>query len=144
MTVLTPARRELYSTIPEQIRNGLVHHFVYGYPMGSFMLAVMTNDLRGVFRVADEPSSRGLHAIMAWCYSFGPMWGQGSEDAVREWPGTIALIERGATAHASLPRLIVPPLTEGLRIFSALGDTVAAGALLDIKAAELALTAKGS
>ena len=121
MTVLSPARRALYSTIPESIRTGLVHHFVYGYPMGSFMTAVLSNDLRGVFRQAGEDTVRGLSAVMTWCYSFGCAPAQGSARAAREWPGIVNMEQNAAG------------LEEGLEIFAALGDTVAAGALLDIR-----------
>jgi hypothetical protein len=128
MTVLTPARRELYSKIPEQIRCGLVHHFVWGLPLGDFMTAILTNDLRGVFRIADEPSLRGLRAVMTWCYSFGPAPAQGSIGETDAWKGLVNM-DLGSAA-----------LEEGLEIFAALGDEVAADALRDIRG----LTAKGS
>lgn len=122
MTVLTEARRELYTQIPEGIRCGLVNFLVYGYRPGSFLTAVLDNDLREAFGRADEESSRAMRSLVTWLYSFAPPQAYGTPERTTEWTGILntQLRARG--------------LEEGLGIFAALGDDFARVALSEIHA----------
>lgn len=121
--ILSDARRELYSQIPEGVRAGLVKYFVWGCYPGAFLTAVLTNNLKETFAQADENSARGLRAIMTWLFSFAPSLAHGSKEKLNTWGATLE-------DHNVLPMAI--GLKEGLKIFQALGDTMARQAIEEI------------
>jgi hypothetical protein len=52
---------------------------------GSFVRAILSNDLTGAFRTADEDSLRGLLDIMRYIHWNIPAGCHGSESKVKKW-----------------------------------------------------------
>jgi len=108
----------LYGQIPQQIRFGVVHFIVFGYPLGGFLRAVFSNDLRATFGAADLASRDGLHALVTWLHSFAPSPCWGSKERIADW---LAQREQ-VIQHCAAMRT-------GLEIFAELGDSIAESAL---------------
>ena len=54
-------------------------------PVGGFLTAVLSNDLREAFRRADDDNRAGLGAIVAYCWWEIPGDCWGSPERVRAW-----------------------------------------------------------
>ena len=54
-------------------------------PPGSFLMAVLSNDLKESFARADEENRRDLFEIVSYCYNYIPWNCWGSPEKVREW-----------------------------------------------------------
>jgi len=71
--------------IPEHILPGLARYLVRGIVPGSFMEAMLTNDLRGVMQCADDTNMAALPAIWSFFYNNLPGSAWGSVDNMKEW-----------------------------------------------------------
>lgn len=56
-----------------------------GYPVGDFLQAVLSNDLRDAFGRADDDNLRDLHEIVRYCWWDIPGDCWGSREKVRDW-----------------------------------------------------------
>lgn len=56
-----------------------------GRPTGSFVRAVLENNLKLAFAFADAGNTFAMHAIVAYVYNFVPSICWGTEGRVREW-----------------------------------------------------------
>ena len=72
-------------TIPEYMHGGLVRYFFYHIDPGSFLRAVLENDLMGAFGQADEENMHRMPAYAAFLYSTAPPGSYGSPEAVKAW-----------------------------------------------------------
>jgi len=54
-------------------------------PTGDFLYAVLTNNLKESFILADEENSRDLKEIVSYCYSHIPTICWGSKEKVKAW-----------------------------------------------------------
>jgi len=54
-------------------------------PPGSFLTAVLSNDLRESFARADEENIRDMFEIVSYCYNKIPMTCWGSPEVVEAW-----------------------------------------------------------
>lgn len=72
-------------TVPSHLVRGLDAYVMHGQSVGSFLSAVLRNDLRDAVLLADSESLVGLPAIMSWLYQEAPAACWGSESAVQTW-----------------------------------------------------------
>lgn len=73
--------------VPEHLIEGLAHHIVHGSPTGSFLEAVLSNDLRRSFERGDSESLAGLGRIVTFLYNDAPRRCWGSLEAIERWSG---------------------------------------------------------
>jgi hypothetical protein len=86
--------REIVKRIPEHCREGLLNYLRHGIPPGSFLTAVLSNDLTRAWLHGDDANRAGLADYVSLLYTYAPSTAWGSPYAVREW------IQRGAKALA--------------------------------------------
>lgn len=58
-------------TLPESLRHGWCTFWLFGIWPGSFLSAVIRNDLIGAFSAADYINTLSMHSIVAWFYNYG-------------------------------------------------------------------------
>lgn len=70
--------------VPVHMRAGILRYIEDGQPVGSFLSAVLSNNLHNACALADFENARHLHSIVAWFVNFAPpaCWGH---DTAREW-----------------------------------------------------------
>lgn len=81
----TAGRRADWSLIPEHMIGGLRRYIEEGVPPGSFLTAVLTNDLRGAYERADEINSAAIGDYVRFLYSYGPSECWGSRARFDAW-----------------------------------------------------------
>jgi len=80
-----------YEKIPQHIRDTLLRYLQFGCPPGSFMTAVLSNDLRGALSNADAASLDGLKSIWLFTVNEMPGLAVGGSDDVSRWISDEAL-----------------------------------------------------
>ena len=73
-----------YSGLPERLRGGMQRYIEHRIEPGSFLLAVLENDLKQACRKADGDKAL-LFAIVAWLYNHAPAECWGSVANVELW-----------------------------------------------------------
>ena len=71
--------------IPVHIQPALINYIEHKRPTGSFLRAVLENNLREAFAKADGANRRNLFAIVAFLYLYAPGTCWGSPEKVRAW-----------------------------------------------------------
>lgn len=71
--------------IPCHLRGPLQAHIERGAPVGSFLDAVLINDLKAAVFSADPITLRHLPTIVRWLWNFAPLQCHGNENHVRGW-----------------------------------------------------------
>ena len=71
--------------IPENLKVSLDRYANSHIQVGSFLTAVLSNDLMGAFAKADPDSIPALHDIVGYCYNELPGACWGSPERVRAW-----------------------------------------------------------
>lgn len=79
-----------YSTLPEHMRQGAEDYIERGYKPGSFLYAVLTNDLVEAFGHADDSNLAAMHTWAKWLYNEAPRTCWGSPERVAEWLAALA------------------------------------------------------
>jgi len=74
-----------WDLVPQHMRDGLKLYFDRGIPPGSFMTAVLNNDLKESFGRADEVNRDNLFEIVSFLFCDAPIICWGSPEAVRAW-----------------------------------------------------------
>jgi len=74
-----------YSGLPEHMRPGMQRYLEHGIIPGSFLLAVLENDLMGAAGKADAVNLARLADYARFLYSEAPRGSYGSSEDVREW-----------------------------------------------------------
>ena len=74
-----------YEALPESLRGGLRAYIEEGRPTGSFLRAVLGNDLKESFSRADIDNKDRLFEIVSWLSSNAPDRCWGSYEKVDEW-----------------------------------------------------------
>lgn len=77
--------REKYPTIPPLLLDGLYRYVDDKIPTGSFLNAVLTNNLTETFRRADHESAAALKEILAFVWWELPSNVWGNPKVVKEW-----------------------------------------------------------
>jgi hypothetical protein len=80
--ILSPER---YAKLDEKFRAGIERYIERQIHPGSFLTAVLSNDLRESFGKADQWSREKLFDLVCWLYSYAPGNCWGSPAHVREW-----------------------------------------------------------
>lgn len=70
---------------PLHVKEGLSLYLGAGIRPGSYLTAVLENDLREAVKRADDDSERATFAIVRWLYNHAPSEAWGSVDAVKTW-----------------------------------------------------------
>lgn len=74
-----------WSLVPSHIQPGLQDYIEYGIPPGSFLEAVITNNLLESFARADEINAKRVGDIVKFMYQFAPLECWGSREAMEKW-----------------------------------------------------------
>ena len=74
-----------YNLCPPLIQASLRRYDDYRIPLGDFLLAVLSNNLKEAFMTADDDNRAALLHIVAYCYYRIPSPCWGSPDNVRNW-----------------------------------------------------------
>jgi hypothetical protein len=74
-----------YSGLPETLRGGMQRYIEERSEPGSFLCAVLENDLRRSYECADEANYPRLYSIVRWLYNHAPAACWGSAEKVEQW-----------------------------------------------------------
>jgi len=74
-----------YDKLPPFIQSGARLYIEHGIQPGSFLRAVIANDLRAAVANADRDNIVRLHEIALWFYAFAPAGCWGSAEIMRAW-----------------------------------------------------------
>lgn len=86
-----------WSLIPQYMHGAVKRYVMHGIPPGSFLTAVLSNDLKEAYGRADDENSAAMRGWVQFIYSYTPSPSQGSPECVRAW------IERGGILGRSMP-----------------------------------------
>jgi hypothetical protein len=94
-----------WSLIPEHCRAGLRRYIELGRSVGSFLSAVLENDLKRSCQNADDTNINHIVDYVKFLYRHAPSECWGSPDKVRTWMDKGGLYPRGsAEALAAMKR----------------------------------------
>lgn len=71
--------------LPEHMRDGMKLYLERGIEPGSFLEAVLSNDLRAACECADHINQRRLFDIVSWLYNEAPAGSWGSPENFNHW-----------------------------------------------------------
>lgn len=71
--------------VPEHIRDGIKRYIEHGIRPGSFVTAVIQNDLRKAVGQADHVSLMSLPSIVGWFYVYAPALCCGAPERMEMW-----------------------------------------------------------
>lgn len=74
-----------YSLVSEHCRGGLERYFEHHIPPGSFLTAVLSNDLMDAARRADSANQYRLFDYCRFLETYAPRSSYGSPEAVQKW-----------------------------------------------------------
>lgn len=92
----TPGNRADWTLIPFHMIGGVRRYIENGIPPGSFLTAVLSNDLRGAFERADDENRGCIEGYVRFLYSYGPSECWGSPAKFNAWCQRGGLIGRAA------------------------------------------------
>lgn len=82
--------------VPDHLRDGIFRYIEQGIPPGSFLQAVICNDLLASVALADLENTYFLTKIVAWFYNYAPAQCWGSPQKVNAWVDAHANKEKTA------------------------------------------------
>lgn len=71
--------------IPDEMHGGIIRYFENGIPPGSFLCAVINNDLQEAVARADDTNLYRLRNYVQWFYNYAPSGAWGYPGAVSDW-----------------------------------------------------------
>lgn len=71
--------------LPPSLRPGLQRYIEHRIPPGSFLMAVLSNDLMDAIGRADDSNRVRLHDIAVWLYNNAPSACFGGREKVAAW-----------------------------------------------------------
>ena len=74
-----------YTSLPAHMRDGTRRYVEQGIPPGSFLEAVLCNDLKGAFERADDINRFMMLQWVRWLVMEAPSVSQGSPEKVASW-----------------------------------------------------------
>lgn len=74
-----------FEKCPESCRHSMKLYIEARIPVGHYLTAILTNDLRGAFNRGDEASIKDMPALMKFLYNDVPAICQGSKERVEKW-----------------------------------------------------------
>jgi hypothetical protein len=66
-------------------RYSLIMYILEGLPVGDFLTALLTNDLKGTFQKADEENIKKIYQYVYFMWNHAPIGCWGSLEKVQEW-----------------------------------------------------------
>lgn len=78
-------RDKFWCGIPERMRGGLARYLMHGIEPGQFLVAVLSNDLKGAVSRGDDENQRLLPEYSRFLYNRAPTGASGSLEKVRDW-----------------------------------------------------------
>lgn len=75
----------MHAGVPAHLIDGLVLYLTHGIQPGSFLLAVLTNDLFAAMNRADEESREGLYRLCVFIWNDVPASAWGTKAKVSDW-----------------------------------------------------------
>jgi hypothetical protein len=82
--------------LPTHMHGGIARYIVRGIPPGSFLTAVLSNDLMGAFGKADDENRDALFEWARFIYNFAPTGCHGSPEKVSAWISSGGLLGKEA------------------------------------------------
>lgn len=92
--------------VPEHTQAALERYIVHALEPGSFLTAVLVNDLYTAALKADTMNSSSLTEIVKWLYFEAPPGSFGSSEQVKSW------LEKGPAFEAFNKQLVIDILSE--------------------------------
>lgn len=74
-----------YAALPERLQGGAQRYIEHGVKPGSFLTAVICNDLREACGCADDDMRLVLFDIVSWFHNEAPALCWGSREKMAEW-----------------------------------------------------------
>lgn len=74
-----------YSPLPDYMRDGMRLYLEHGIEPGSFLTAVLSNDLMAAAGAADSKNRHLLFGYAQWLYNHAPHGSFGSRESVKAW-----------------------------------------------------------
>lgn len=74
-----------YSGLPEGLRGGVERYLIHGVLPGSFLKAIIINDLKGAVLYADDQNVLLLRGIVKWFINHAPPRSWGSYELMDSW-----------------------------------------------------------
>ena len=74
-----------YSGVPVHTQEALENYFLRGYEPGSFLMALLQNDLVGAVCRADSENGKCLKNIVVWVLNYAPSDSHGNKERVYNW-----------------------------------------------------------
>ena len=71
--------------VPSHMHGGIKRYTLQGIPPGSFLEALLSNDLMGAFRRADDENQRAMFGWACFLYNHVPSECYGSPEKYRAW-----------------------------------------------------------
>lgn len=87
MASLEDIRKAAHERLPGYMVPGLLGYIERGEPVGGFLSAVLSNDLRGAFERADSTNERMIGEYLRFLYNFAPAGSWGSKERFENWQG---------------------------------------------------------
>jgi hypothetical protein len=78
-------RRLVESGVPEQLHEGLVEYIAARRPVGYFLTAVLSNDLREACARADDVCAPAIHRVVFFLYNYATASCWGDREIVDGW-----------------------------------------------------------
>lgn len=85
MPITEDSVREYARTLPEHMQEGAINYILHGYQPGSFLNAVLRNDLIDAAGRADGQNMYALYEWAVFVYNAVPMPARGSQEAIQAW-----------------------------------------------------------
>jgi hypothetical protein len=74
-----------YARLPEAFRAPLADYFERRSAPSEFVLAVLSNDLRGALTIGTDDEREAISPIVSWLYKHAPRFSWGSVATVDAW-----------------------------------------------------------
>ena len=88
-----------YNELPEHIREGVRNWLEAGITPGSFLRALLRNDLFQTVLRADDINRAELLHIIRWFVQYAPEGSYGSAKVFSQWPMYLKALERQEASH---------------------------------------------
>lgn len=85
--------------LPPHLRDGMERWIEQGITPGSFLRAVLRNDLKEAVLRADEVSFASLSLIIRWLIIYAPEGSYGSDKVFSQWPLYLTALRRQEASH---------------------------------------------
>lgn len=85
--------------LPPHLIEGVERWIEHGITPGSFLRAVIRNDLSQAVLRADEISLEALPNIIRWFLNYAPEGSYGSDKVFSQWPMYLKALERQEASH---------------------------------------------